>query len=146
MPSGAARRYWLQRLSIDALPGPQQDFQLLRQGCIAPVGNLRIKESLPELPLHSRLPQLRFKIADVVERDTNFLEYAQQMGAVSRGATALTDIVEPEQLLNELGTLARQLGGLCERLRQRGVSERLLTMPALGLEYLDNKLAHWGLP
>ncbi len=87
MPSGAARRYWTQRLGMDALPGPQQDFQLLRQGCIAPVGNLRIKESLPELPRHSTLPQLRFTVADVMERDTNFLEYAQQMGAVSGGAT-----------------------------------------------------------
>ena len=61
-------------------------------------------------------------------------------------ATALADLVEPEQLLNELGTLARHLVGLRERLHQRGVSDRLLTMPVVGLEYLDRKLAQWGLP
>jgi serine/threonine-protein kinase HipA len=61
-------------------------------------------------------------------------------------AAALADLVEPERLLSELGTLAYQLAGLRERLHQRGVSERLLTMPAVGLEYLDRKLAQWGLP
>lgn len=371
MPSGAARRYWAQQLGIASRPGPQQDYELLRVGCIAPVGNLRIKEALPRSPRSSTLSQLRFDIADVVERDTNFLEYAQQMGAVSGGATgaggeapkyllrcsaqdeiwidtfqddlhctdthylikfprgqrtsidcdilraeyhyyhelhalgmttidttrmhlregngypslwlprfdvavvddtlthfglesiasllnappgaflnhfdtlrstvqrlsgmhsvaelgdtfdraafviewvkrdflnvafgnsdnharntallkqpgrvwlspiydfapmkadpegvirtlqwgspfeeggnfdwhsiatALSDLVEPERLLNELGLLARQLTGLRERLHQRGVSERLLTMPAVGLEYLDRKLAQWRLP
>ncbi len=87
MPSGAARRYWVQQLGIASRSGPQQDYELLRKGCIAPVGNLRIKESLPGSPRSSTLSQLRFKIADVVERDTDFLEYAQQMGAVSGGAT-----------------------------------------------------------
>lgn len=87
MPSGAARRYWTQRLGITGVPGPQQDFQLLRHGCIAPVGNLRIKESLPTLPPNSALRGIRFNAVDVVERDTDFLEYAQQMGAISGGAT-----------------------------------------------------------
>jgi serine/threonine-protein kinase HipA len=87
MPAGAARRYWTQQLGIADMRGAEQDFALLRHGCIAPVGNVRIKESLPVLPAHSTLQSARFTLADVVERHTDFLEYAQQMGAISGGAT-----------------------------------------------------------
>ncbi len=46
MPAGAARRYWTQQLGIADRRGAEQDFALLQHGCIAPVGNLRVKESL----------------------------------------------------------------------------------------------------
>lgn len=87
MPAGAARRYWTQQLRIADRRGAEQDFALLQHGCIAPVGNLRVKESLPMLPANSRLQSARFLLTDVVERHTDFLEYAQQMGAISGGAT-----------------------------------------------------------
>lgn len=87
MPAGAARRYWVNQLGLGNVSPEKQDTELLRQGTIAPVGNLRIKESLPVLPAGSRLEQLRFSLNDVVERNTDFLEYAQQMGAASGGAT-----------------------------------------------------------
>ncbi|MBL1377778.1 type II toxin-antitoxin system HipA family toxin [Zobellella iuensis] len=87
MPAGAARRYWVNQLGLGNMPPERQDTELLRQGTIAPVGNLRIKEALPELPAGSGLKQRRFSVQDVVERDTDFLEYAQQMGAASGGAT-----------------------------------------------------------
>ena len=87
MPAGAARRYWVNQLGLSHASLQWQDTELLRHGTIAPVGNLRIKESLPALPAGSTLKQRRFAIADVVERNTDFLEYAQQMGAASGGAT-----------------------------------------------------------
>ncbi len=87
MPSGAARRYWVDQLGLQGLRGDRQDFELLRQGTIAPVGNLRIRESLEGLPGHHAVRARRFTVDDVVERHTDFLEYAQQMGAVSGGAT-----------------------------------------------------------
>ncbi|MFD2437594.1 type II toxin-antitoxin system HipA family toxin [Modicisalibacter luteus] len=87
MPAGASRRYWVSQLGIGGLPAHQQDYALLHHGTIAPVGNLRIKESLPELPQTSRLTRRRFPLQEVVERHTDFLEYAQQMGAASGGAT-----------------------------------------------------------
>jgi serine/threonine-protein kinase HipA len=63
-------------------------------------------------------------------------------------ALALTDLVEPERLCNELNALASQLVGLRDRLRQRGVPERILTMPAVGLDTLDRRMAlhrtEWG--
>nr|WP_298411391.1 HipA N-terminal domain-containing protein [uncultured Halomonas sp.] len=87
MPAGASRRYWVTQLGMQGQSAQAQDFALLKHGSIAPVGNLRIKESLPELPSHSRLRQLRFAQEEVVERHSDFLEYAQQMGAASGGAT-----------------------------------------------------------
>ncbi|EJG0039208.1 hypothetical protein DC932_RS01610 [Vibrio parahaemolyticus] len=48
MPSGASRRYWLKYLDIADLSLDEQNFILLKFGTIAPVGNLRVKESLPE--------------------------------------------------------------------------------------------------
>ncbi|MEC9482699.1 MAG: HipA domain-containing protein [Halomonas sp.] len=87
MPAGASRRYWVAQLDIGDLPAYQQDYALLHHGTIAPVGNLRIKESLPALPETSQLKQRRFPLQEVAERHTDFLEYAQQMGAASGGAT-----------------------------------------------------------
>ncbi|MDV6318502.1 type II toxin-antitoxin system HipA family toxin [Chromohalobacter sp. HP20-39] len=87
MPAGASRRYWIQQLGIDHLPPGEQDFELLRHGTIAPVGNLRIREAVPPQVSDGPLTQIRFPAQDVIERHTDFLEYAQQMGAASGGAT-----------------------------------------------------------
>lgn len=87
MPAGASRRYWINHLGLQGKSPAEQDYQLLKAGTIAPVGNLRIKESLPELPRQSTLRDRRFPAEWATERDTDFLEYAQQMGAASGGAT-----------------------------------------------------------
>lgn len=87
MPAGASRRYWVARLGLQTKSPAEQDYALLKAGTIAPVGNLRIKESLPRLPAESQLKTRRFPAEWAVERDTDFLEYAQQMGAASGGAT-----------------------------------------------------------
>lgn len=87
MPSGASRRYWVALLGLQTKSPAEQDYALLKAGTIAPVGNLRVKESLPPLPAESQLKTRRFPAEWAVERDTDFLEYAQQMGAASGGAT-----------------------------------------------------------
>ncbi|MGL5775775.1 MAG: HipA domain-containing protein, partial [Aeromonas veronii] len=52
---------------------------------------MRIKEAVEcaaeKVPEQSRIAQRRFPLMMVLERDTDFLEYAQQMGAASGGAT-----------------------------------------------------------
>lgn len=91
VPAGSARRYWVKQLNIGHLGEQVQERILLAQGSIAPIGNLRIKEAvesvLAQMPEQSRITQRRFPLAMVLERDTDFLEYAQQMGAASGGAT-----------------------------------------------------------
>lgn len=87
IPAGASRRYWITLLGLQGKTASEQDFALLKAGTIAPVGNLRIKESLPQLPANSQLKSRRFPAEWAIERDTDFLEYAQQMGAASGGAT-----------------------------------------------------------
>ncbi|WP_302142744.1 type II toxin-antitoxin system HipA family toxin [Halomonas alkalicola] len=87
MPAGASRRFWVDYLGIQGLPAGRQDAELLARGTIAPVGNLRIKEAVPDDSLRDSLGERRFPVQSVVERDVDFLEYAQQMGAASGGAT-----------------------------------------------------------
>ncbi len=87
MPAGASRRYWISALRLQGLPTRRQDSELLRHGTIAPVGNLRIKEAVPERASGSQLHVRRFTREDVIDRHGDFLEYAQQMGASSGGAT-----------------------------------------------------------
>jgi len=86
-PAGAARRYLIDFWELQSLSVGEQDSVLLEKGSIAPVGNLRVKESLPILPSGSTLHLRKFSLNDVVERDSSFLEYAQEMGAISGGAT-----------------------------------------------------------
>lgn len=85
MPSGASRRYWLKYLDIADLTIDEQNFVLLKYGTIAPVGNLRVKESLP---VRSAIAdKLTFTVDDVKERAADFLDYAQHRGAAAGGAT-----------------------------------------------------------
>lgn len=87
VPSGAARRYWVNYLDLQRLTYAEQESILLEKGGMAPVGNLRIKEALPPLNPESTLHLRYFSKEDVAERNIDFLEYAQQMGAISGGAT-----------------------------------------------------------
>lgn len=48
---------------------------------------LRITEAVPERTPGSQLEQMRFARSDVVERDSDFMQYAQQRGAAAGGAT-----------------------------------------------------------
>ncbi len=87
VPSGAARRILINYFGLQHKEPTEQDIQLLTRGAIAPIGNLRIKEALPEKVEGSDLESKRYKVSDVIERNAEFIEYAQQMGAVSGGAT-----------------------------------------------------------
>lgn len=85
IPSGSSRRYWANYLDLEGLTADQQNFILLKHGTLSPVGNLRIKESLPEYnPLAEKI---FFTIEDVKNRAGDFLDYAQQRGAAAGGAT-----------------------------------------------------------
>lgn len=85
MPSGASRRYWLKYLDIADLSLDEQNFVLLKYGTIAPIGNLRVKESLPERTTVA--DRLTFTVDDVKNRAADFLDYAQHRGAAAGGAT-----------------------------------------------------------
>lgn len=84
LPAGAARRFLLPRLGLSPEAAAQPDFQLLSRCTPAPIGHLRIRESLPEL---SNAPLLGFTREQVVARDQGFLEFAYEQGAAVGGAT-----------------------------------------------------------
>jgi len=85
IPSGASRRYWVNYLDINDLPVGQQNFILLKYGTMSPVGNLRIKESVPDY--HPQAETHYFAVEDVINRAADFLDYAQERGAAAGGAT-----------------------------------------------------------
>ncbi|WP_286146053.1 phosphatidylinositol kinase [Shigella sp. FC1967] len=83
MPSGASRRYWVQYLDIANLTIEQQNYELFYHGTISPIGNLRVKESLPAPSSLNK--DLVFTIDDVKNRASDFLDYAQRKGAAAGG-------------------------------------------------------------
>ncbi|MDE3955458.1 hypothetical protein NUS47_10260 [Glaesserella parasuis] len=101
VPSGASRRYWLQKLDIAHLPTAQQNYLLLKQGTIAPVGHLRVKQAVSSF-IENEPPRL-FEIDDVINRQADFLEYANQRGAMAGGATGAGGEA-PKLLLRQTAT------------------------------------------
>ena len=88
IPSGAGRRFWVENLGIGSRQPPyKQDYELLLKGSIAPIGNLRIKESVPYDDSGNRLKTMTWSIEDVLTRHSDFLNHASSMGAVGGGAT-----------------------------------------------------------
>ena len=184
VPSRSSRRYWVEFLAIGNLPHGDQETALLANGCIASVGNLRIRESIPQQP--SDVENRQFNIEDVANRQNNFLDYALEMGTISGGQVSLAPIydfapmkadpegivrtmrwgapyerggeidwraivsnlppaIDGERCFQSLRRAARKLLGLRSRLMNRGVSEQLLSIPALGMSSIDDRLARWGL-
>jgi serine/threonine-protein kinase HipA len=85
IPSGAGRRVWLRRLGLNlGSDGENNNWTLLINGSGNPPGNIRIREAAIELPA---IPHHGFSMAEVVEKNADFIEYAEQMGAVVAGAT-----------------------------------------------------------
>lgn len=84
LPSGAARRFLLKRLGNERPEGLSLDLYLLGRCVPAPIGNLRIKESVEAI---AGSPVLGFARDEVVTRDAKFLEYAYEQGAAIGGAT-----------------------------------------------------------
>ncbi|MCT8571003.1 HipA domain-containing protein [Glaesserella parasuis] len=101
VPSGASRRYWLQKLDIAHLPMAQQNYLLLKQGTIAPVGHLRVKQAVSSFVENE--PSRLFEIDDVINRQADFLEYANQRGAMAGGATGAGGEA-PKLLLRQTAT------------------------------------------
>ncbi|OLF51290.1 type II toxin-antitoxin system HipA family toxin [Pseudomonas chlororaphis] len=83
-PAGAAKRFLLTHMGRERPDDLAPDLFLLARSTPAPIGNLRIKESLAAL---GGRPAQGFSREDVVIRDNRFLEYAHEQGAAIGGAT-----------------------------------------------------------
>jgi serine/threonine-protein kinase HipA len=81
LPSGAGRRVWVRRLGIK--DNDAAAWQLLLSGGGNPPGNLRIAESV----IPPADPHPGFTIEEIIEKQADFIEYAESRGAVVAGAT-----------------------------------------------------------
>lgn len=84
LPSGAGRRFWLQRLQQP--DGATADWSLLLNGGGNPIGNLRIREAYGQLA-ESNTEHAGFAYSDVIQRQDDFIEYAWQHGAPVDGSS-----------------------------------------------------------
>ena len=88
IPQGASRRLWVKMLGYDRDPEQAIDTKLLTEGCIAPIGNLRIKEAA--LAFNDKLTKAKpeiFTREQVCQRADTLIEYAQNLGVAIGGAT-----------------------------------------------------------
>lgn len=81
LPSGAGRRVWLRRLGLT--DNESADWQLLLNGAGNPPGNLRVAEAV----IPPAGPHPGFTKEEIVEKQADFIEYAEARGAVVAGAT-----------------------------------------------------------
>lgn len=84
VPSGFARRAWVNFLGLQHASNAEVDIILLEKGAIAPVGNLRIKESLEFINPTRDLQN--FSIDDIVNLNTQILDHTIQKGLIRDGA------------------------------------------------------------
>lgn len=95
LPAGKSRDWWLRFLNLGRQSLFEQNYGLLTQACMAPIGNLRIKESVRSL----RNSDVKaFSLSEVVELQHDFLEYANAQGAGVGGATGAVGVA-PKLLL-----------------------------------------------
>lgn len=80
LPSGAGRRVWERRLGLG---GKGSDWPLLMNGAGNPPGNLRVAESV----IPPARPHPGFTKDEILEKNADFIEYAEIRGAVVAGAT-----------------------------------------------------------
>jgi serine/threonine-protein kinase HipA len=87
IPQGASRRLWVKMMSYDRDPEQAIDTDLLAEGCIAPIGNLRIKEAAEAFAERLALahPGL-FTREEVCRRADTLIEHAYQLGVAIGGA------------------------------------------------------------
>jgi len=81
VPSGAARRFWLERVKRG--DGPDVEIDLLTQGAINPPGNVRVVQD--QKPVPARHPG--FSKDDILSRDVDFMSYAALHGAWVAGSS-----------------------------------------------------------
>jgi serine/threonine-protein kinase HipA len=81
LPSGAGRRVWVRKLGLKN--NEAADWQLLLNGAGNPPGNLRVAEGV--IPPAGSHPG--FNEEEIIEKQADFIEYAEERGAVVAGAT-----------------------------------------------------------
>lgn len=89
IPQGASRRLLVKMMGYSRDPEQAIDTRLLAEGCIAPIGNLRIKEAAEAFfkRLEATAPAGRFTREEVCRRADNLIEHAHHLGIAIGGAT-----------------------------------------------------------
>jgi len=95
LPVGKSRDWWLHYLNMARATEFEQNYALLTNACMSPVGNIRIKEAAS---LVRGANAQRFSTDDVARLQHDFLDYANEHGAAVGGATGAGGVA-PKLLL-----------------------------------------------
>ncbi|RUO76972.1 type II toxin-antitoxin system HipA family toxin [Idiomarina seosinensis] len=95
LPVGKSRDWWLNYLNMARATEFEQNYALLTNACMSPVGNIRIKEAAS---LVRGANAQRFSTDDVARLQHDFLDYANEHGAAVGGATGAGGVA-PKLLL-----------------------------------------------
>ncbi len=87
LPTGAARRTWLNRLEQDLPSDERADWRLLQIGGGNPIGNLRIAEAVEQHNKRDDCIHPGFDYEEIIKRGEAFIEYARRHGAPVSGST-----------------------------------------------------------
>lgn len=135
IPQGAGRRSLCQLWSVKDT-GPGMDFRLLREGCVAPIGNLRIKEAAEAFQerIAGKIP-MAFTRKDVADHNGELIEHADHLGIPIEGATGAGGEA-PKLLLVEDEAGALYLEGTLEEAR---IAQHWLVKFSRGRMLLDDQ-------
>lgn len=111
LPSGFGRDNWLRQLGIN--DGAAADWPLLLNGTVCPPGNIRIREAVEARDMNIQVPTAEgqvvplnthpgFELADVLNRQEHFLEYAVQNGAYTGNASDIQGAAPKFMLVKDL--------------------------------------------
>ncbi|WP_321532779.1 HipA domain-containing protein [uncultured Desulfuromonas sp.] len=83
VPTGPARTYWLNQLALSD-DSPSSWLPLLKWGAGSPPGNLRVADTEQNEP---RSDHPGFSRDEIIEKNADFIEYAESCGAIVSGAS-----------------------------------------------------------
>lgn len=86
IPAGAARDAWLAKNNVAETGDRTTDWTLLCFAANCPPGNLRIASAVEHLPI---IEHPGFTRDEIVERNVDFIEYAEANGAIVAGASTV---------------------------------------------------------
>lgn len=86
IPAGPAREAWLTKNNVIETGGQETDWTLLCFAAHCPPGNLRIASAVEHMPI---VEHPGFTRDEIVERNTDFIEYAEANGAIVAGASSV---------------------------------------------------------
>ncbi|TDT43176.1 serine/threonine-protein kinase HipA [Halospina denitrificans] len=117
IPQGAGRRVLLRALGYDMTAEQSADIELLENGCIAPVGNLRIREAFERFSYRLEQTPIRgYTTQEISNRADPLIEQARELNIAIGGTTGVGGDA-PKVMVSEADDGLYYIEGTCDERR-----------------------------